>query len=58
MRTIEVSQTEAGWEVTCERRVLFSDVGEARSFQAALDYGSQLFDQGVQAEIVLRRLDA
>ncbi|MBI1683093.1 hypothetical protein [Caulobacter hibisci] len=58
MRTIEVTETEAGWEVTCDQRVLFNDLPEQRSFQAALDYGSRLFDEGVRAEIVLHRLEA
>ncbi|GEM_PF-1100443 len=58
MRTIEVTETEAGWEVTCDRQVLYTDLAEQRSFQAALDYGSRLFDEGVRAEIVLHRLEA
>lgn len=57
MRTIEVNQTEAGWEVTCDQRVLYTDVAEQRSFQAALDHGSRLFDEGVRAQIVLHRLE-
>ncbi|WP_158285987.1 MULTISPECIES: hypothetical protein [unclassified Caulobacter] len=58
MRMIEVTQTEAGWEVTCDRQVIHTDLAEQRSFQAALDYGSRLFDEGVRAEIVLHRLEA
>ena len=57
MRTIEVTETEAGWEVTCDHEVVFTDSAEQRSFQAALDYGSRLFDEGVRAEIVLHRLN-
>lgn len=55
MQTLVVVETGDGWHVERDGHVIFDAPAEERCFQHALDTSSQLFENGVRAEVVLRR---
>lgn len=55
MKTLAVVESLGGWHVEHDGRVIFEALEEERCFQHALDTSSQLFDEGEQAEVVMRR---
>jgi len=58
VRTITILETTDGWSVLDGDDVLLVESREARSFQAALDHSSRLFEAGEPSQVVLSRLDS
>jgi len=55
MKTLTVVEDLHSWHVEHDGRVIFTAIEEERCFQHALDASSQLFEEGVQTEVILRR---
>lgn len=53
MSNIKVKATPSGWRVCCGDEVVSLARDEATAFQAALDYCSKLFLNGVRAQVIL-----
>ena len=58
METIEIVEGADGWTVRRGAEVLFIDTVEERTFQTALAISNSLFEDGVQTQVVLVRLDS
>lgn len=56
MQTLSVVEWHEGWRVEQDGEIIFVSPFEERCFVYALDASSQLFEEGVKAEVVLRRL--
>ena len=57
MQTLRVIESEDGWSVEREGRVIFQAQGEERCFIHALETSSQMFDDGVRTWVILDRLN-
>jgi hypothetical protein len=56
MQTLSVVELGEGWRVEQDGEVIFTSPFEEPCFVYALDTSSQLFEDGVEVEVVLRRL--
>ena len=57
MQTLRVVEYRDGWSVERDGEVLFEATAEKRCFIHALETSSKMFDDGVQTEVVLDRLN-
>jgi hypothetical protein len=55
MSSIKIKATRDGWRVSYGDELVSSARDEAAAFQAALDYCSALFLNGIRAQVVLDR---
>lgn len=56
MQTLRVVEGEDGWRVERDGQIIFQAPGEERCFLHALETSSRMFDEGVFAEVTLKRL--
>lgn len=56
MQTLVVIEALDGWRVERDGEVIFNAMVEEACFKHALETSSQLFDDGIQSEVVLYRL--
>ena len=56
MHTLRVVEGVDGWRVERDGEIIFQAPGEERCFLHALETSSQMFDDGIPAEVTLKRL--